>query len=229
LLVEKEETGSTNDDARALALVGAPAGTAVLARRQTHGRGRAGRAFASPEGGMYLSVVLRPLLAPAQWGLLSLAAALDVALALRATGFPVDVKWPNDLLLGGRKVGGILAEARVDRDGFVVVGIGLNLERAPEDVPGATALAAHAPPPDARALATRIAEALVARVAALERDGPEATLAGLRATCATLGRKVSWEKGEGVAVDVAEDGALVVQDKEGRRHRVLAGDVVIRP
>lgn len=228
LLIEKAETGSTNDDARTLALAGAPHGSAVLARLQTRGRGRAGRSFLSPVGGLYMSVVLRPKLAPAQWGLLSLAFALEAAQQLRALGFPVDVKWPNDLLVGGRKLAGILAESRTGPDPFVIVGIGLNVDRAPDGVPDATALALAGAPPTVPELAARLREGFVARLAALEKEGPGPTLDALREACVTLGKKVEWEKGEGVAVDVAEDGALVVRDAQGREQRVLAGDVRLK-
>lgn len=225
MLHAKEETGSTNDDAHALAEAGAPHGTAVLAARQSKGRGRAGRAFVSPEGGLYLSVVLRPRLPPHQWSLLPLAAGLAVVEELRAAGVAADLKWPNDVLVGGAKLGGILVESRWGASPHAVVGVGLNLETAP--VPGSTSLRAAGLVAQRRALA----EALVARLVAVHerwaREGTAAVLAGVRAACVTLGKKVEWEKGEGVALDVAEDGALVV-DVAGKRHLVLAGDVRLR-
>ena len=223
LLVEKDVTASTNDDARALALQGAPAGTAVMARRQTRGRGRAGRMFVSPEGGLYVSVVLRPAMPPARWSLLPLAVAAECAAVLRAYGFAADVKWPNDLLIGGRKVAGVLVESRFGAEAFAIAGIGLNVAAAP--LPEATCLAEHGAPPPLRALADAIARGLVARADALGREGPAATLEELRASCVTLGRKVSWEMGSGVAVDVADDGALVVEMEDGARARIVAGDV----
>lgn len=225
-LVEKEETASTNDDAHALAEAGAPHGAAVLAKRQTRGRGRAGRAFSSPEGGMYLSVVLRPAFPPAQWSLLPLAAGLAVVEELRARGYDAGLKWPNDVMLGGRKAGGVLVESRWGAAPHAVVGVGLNLREAP--VPEATALAGHGDsPPGPRELAEALVARLVGRVDAWAREGPAGVVAGVRAACVTLGREVEWEKGEGVAVDVAEDGALVVR-VAGGHERVLAGDVRVR-
>ena len=139
-LHEKDETTSTNDDAKALAERGAPMGDAVLARSQTRGRGRASRSFLSPEGGLYLSVVLRPRRPPDEWSLVPLMAGAVVARELRRDGFDARLKWPNDVLLGAEKVGGILVESRWGDSPFAVVGIGLNVDRVPE-VPSATSLA----------------------------------------------------------------------------------------
>lgn len=227
-LHEREEVGSTNDAARDLALADAPAGTAVLARRQSHGRGRAGRSWASPEGGLYLSVVLRPASPPHRWSLLPLALGAAVVDILRADGFPAALKWPNDVLLEGRKTGGLLLESRMGARSFVVAGIGLNLASAPAGVPGVACLAQFGRAPEPRALAPRIVDAFLATTQRLDDEGPAPTLADVRRVCATLGRKVAWEKGEGTAVDVAEDGALVVEAQDGARHRVAAGDVRLR-
>lgn len=226
MLVEKEETESTNDDARDLALKGAPHGAAVLARAQTRGRGRAGRAWASPEGGLYLSVVLRPTLPPHKWSLLPLAVGSAVASHLRGLGFAAGLKWPNDVLLAGRKAGGILMESRLGADPFIVVGLGLNLHAAP--VPEGAALAHHGRAPDRLELAEALRLEIVRAHDALEKEGPAPALEGIRARCVTLGRRVAWEEGEGRAVDVAEDGTLVVEKEDGARARVVAGDVRVR-
>lgn len=226
MLVDKEETGSTNDDARQLALEGAPHGTAVLARRQLAGRGRDGRAFASPGGGMYLSVVLRPRAPPSAWGLLPIAAGLGVLDALARWGFDARLKWPNDVLLDGRKVGGILVESRWGEAPFAVVGVGLNLAATPADLPLATCLAEHGAAPEARAAAEAAREGIVEAARRLDEDA-RGVLDAARARCVTLGRMVAWEGGEGRAVDIDADGALVVES-EGRRVRVVAGDVRVR-
>lgn len=123
------ETASTNDDARALARHGAPEGTVVLASRQTAGRGRLGRTWASPGGGAYLSVVLRPPVAPAEVAPLSLVVGTGVARGLARLGADVQLKWPNDVQLSGRKLAGVLLEmaAEADRVDWVVAGVGLNV------------------------------------------------------------------------------------------------------
>lgn len=128
------ETGSTNDDARALARAGAPEGTVVLASRQTSGRGRLGRSWSSPAGGVYLSAVLRPSLAPVEMGPLALVVGLGIARGLDRLGVTVGLKWPNDVLMSGRKLAGILLEmtAEGDRVDWVVVGLGINVRR-PDD------------------------------------------------------------------------------------------------
>jgi BirA family biotin operon repressor/biotin-[acetyl-CoA-carboxylase] ligase len=226
VLVEKAETGSTNDDARQLALSGAAHGTAVLAARQTKGRGRAGRSWVSPEGGLYLSVVLRPALPPHKWALLPLAVGSAVVGLLRDEGFPVDLKWPNDVLLAGRKAGGILMESRLGPEPFLVVGLGLNLGEAP--LPEAAALARSGAPADRRGLAEPLRRRIVEALERLEKEGPGPTLDEVRARCVTLGRRVAWDEGEGTAVDVAEDGTLLVERREGGMARVTVGDVRVR-
>lgn len=137
---------STNDVARTLATDGAGEGTTVLALEQSRGRGRLGRTWQSPPGGLYLSVVLRPAFPMERWPLIGLACSLGaVAAAETHGGAPVRVKWPNDLLLDGRKLGGVLVEATAEA---VVCGIGLNVvpswERA--GPPGSVQPAVGAPP-----------------------------------------------------------------------------------
>ncbi len=123
------ELGSTNDHLRVLADAGAPAGTLVLADRQTAGRGRHGRSWYSPPGGVYLSLLLRPDREPAGAGWITLAAALAVVRAAGRFGVSTGIKWPNDVWWGGRKLAGVLAEAVLTegRVGRVVLGIGINL------------------------------------------------------------------------------------------------------
>src|SRR5215216_1447665 len=123
---------STNTEAARQAALGTPEGLCVLAREQTAGRGRRERTWASPkDAGLYLSVVLRPTVEARRWPLLTLAAALAVRDALREScALAADIKWPNDLLAGGRKLCGILAEtAEGARGRAVVLGVGVNLRR----------------------------------------------------------------------------------------------------
>lgn len=222
VILRKASSASTNDDARELALAGAPHGASVLALRQEAGRGRAGRAFASPEGGLYLSVVLRPRAPPAQWGLLPLAVGLAAAEALEARGHRVALKWPNDLLTEAGKVGGVLVETRLGEPPFAVAGLGINLGMPPAGVDGAAGLGEKTSD-DVRAAAEGIRARLLEVVEEWESH-PERVRSRIRSRCRTLGRRVAWDGGAGVAVDVAEDGALLVEG-EGGRARIVAGDV----
>ena len=135
LLTMLYETGSTNDDALALGRAGARHGRGVAARLQTAGRGRRGHAWESPVGNLYLSVVLRPHVAPSRLPGLAAACGLGVTDALREVGCSAEVrlKWPNDLLVRGRKLAGILVEAARDDSGepFAVCGVGVNVGLSP--------------------------------------------------------------------------------------------------
>lgn len=124
-------TVSTNDDARTLAEQGAEEGTVVVSARQEGGRGRFGRAWSSPEGGAYVSVVLRPQVSPADAGPLALVVALGIAKGLETLGVPAGLKWPNDVKVGGGKLAGVLLEMNAEADAirWVVAGFGLNVAR----------------------------------------------------------------------------------------------------
>jgi len=133
-----DEVGSTNAVAADLAREGAPEGTVVLARCQTSGKGRSGRSWSSPEGGLYLSVILRPDVALSQVTVLPILASLAVSKAIStSTGMVSSVKWPNDVLIGTRKVCGILSESTImgERIEFLILGIGLNVNTLPDDLP----------------------------------------------------------------------------------------------
>jgi BirA family biotin operon repressor/biotin-[acetyl-CoA-carboxylase] ligase len=221
-----EVTGSTQVTALELAGAGAPEWTLVAAGHQTHGRGRIDRSWLDAEGALLCSVVLRPELEAPRGGLLTLLAGAAMAEALRSTaGAEVTCTWPNDLLEGEAKIGGILAGSEV-RDGrlaFVVLGVGVNLGAAPR-VAGAGALAGG----DA-------AEVLGAFLEALARDYPptegfaERVLERYHGVCSTLGREVratTVDGGmvEGMAVDVDALGGLVVRSAAGLE-TVRFGDV----
>lgn len=126
---------STMDVARGLAATGSPEGTLVLAARQRKGRGRLGRVWESPEGGLYLSLVLRPSRPQEEWPHLSLVTGLACAEAIReACGVCAMIKWPNDLVIGSKKIGGILLETQFG-SGFVVLGIGINVGTPANQLP----------------------------------------------------------------------------------------------
>jgi BirA family biotin operon repressor/biotin-[acetyl-CoA-carboxylase] ligase len=235
------EIGSTNDAAMALALAGAADGTSVLAERQTSGRGRRGHGWFSPAGaGIYLSVVVRPRVEADVLPVLTLAAGVAVAEGIKAaTGLAVDLKWPNDVVIGRpwRKLCGVLCEgasagAAVEA---VVVGVGLNVLAAsypPALSSRATSLETELGRPIDRALVlVTLLGRLRAIMACLENEGRDAISARWR----TFGRPgfagatVRWRDagGErwGRPVDIDGDGALRVET-QGRMERLIAGDVV---
>jgi BirA family biotin operon repressor/biotin-[acetyl-CoA-carboxylase] ligase len=238
-----ETVDSTNVVAFRLAVEGAEHGELVVAEQQTNGRGRRGRSWSSPGRlNLYCSFVLRPELPPQRAPELTLLAAVAVAESLRSMAVPADIKWPNDLLVGRRKVAGILTELSADPDRihFVVVGIGVNLNARQEDFPPelaevATSVLEVTGQPVARAafvagLAKRLEDWLDLHAA--QGFGP--VRERWRALSATLGQEVlvTSERREirGVAVDVDEDGALRIRKSDGTEERVLAGDVEqVRP
>jgi BirA family biotin operon repressor/biotin-[acetyl-CoA-carboxylase] ligase len=225
---------STQSIAFAIAADGAPDRSVVVADSQAAGRGRRGRSWHDePGASLLVSIILRPTLAAARLPTLSLTAAIAVAEALQeATGLTPRLKWPNDVLVEGRKIAGILLESRrgAMAPAVVALGIGVNLRQR-----GFPAELAE------RATSVRLANgreverdtllsALLARLDhwrdRLESEGFAPVRERWRALADTLGRAVSVDGVDGVAVDLDEDGALLVEDAHGVRRRVVAGDVV---
>jgi BirA family biotin operon repressor/biotin-[acetyl-CoA-carboxylase] ligase len=225
---------STQALAFALAADGAADGTVVLADSQSAGRGRRGRVWHDePGASLLVSVVLRPRLEPARLPLLSLAGAVAVAEALtQVAGVAARLKWPNDVLVGGRKIAGIRLESRVGPAPVVVAGIGVNLAQRrfpPELQAAATSVALETDRAVEReALLGALLEALDRWRRSLERGATTAVLDRWRALADTLGRTVTVEDARGVAVDVDADGALLVADGD-RRHRIVAGEIAEGP
>ena len=234
--------GSTNTVARELAAAGAPHGTIVTAAEQTAGRGRQGRSWtAPPDSALLYSGILRPL--EPRHSILPLAVPLavcEVAEQLRP-GISCKVKWPNDIHLDGRKLAGILIEAR-PQDGWAVIGVGLNLTIRPDEFPSdlrdrATSLfpspseATRPAGPHNRQDEMRAdwaSEASASLSQALERwidTDPEKVLAEWRKRDALLNRNVTWENGAGVAEGIDERGYLLVRLADGDRVALGAGDV----
>lgn len=236
-----EQVESTMDVARRLAdEEDAPEGTVVVAREQTAGRGRAGRSWSSPPGGVYLSVVFRPREVENP-GLLPVVAGLGVVRELDAgwPGLEMALKWPNDLLAGGRKLAGLLAEAVWGEEGirFLVAGVGVNVRPLPDDLPaevleGATSLDAEV---DAEVELADVADAVI--------DGLEAYLPGApaRMDARTLDvldrydmlrdRRVEVDLPDeerplpGVCVGIAPDGKLLFRPDRGALRRLDRGTV----
>jgi BirA family biotin operon repressor/biotin-[acetyl-CoA-carboxylase] ligase len=234
------ETDSTNDVARGLARDGAAEGTLVLAEHQTAGRGRLNRRWHAPPGSsLLMSLIFRPTLAPDQIQQLTMACGLAVVDAIAATtGLQAGLKWPNDILVAGNKVGGILSEVelRGDRVDFAVVGIGLNVNLEPGQLPAGLAVPASSlsselgRPVDRLRLLRDLLRAVEGRYLALCQGALPHKEWSQRLT--TLGQTVVVRQGEdsleGVAEGVAANGALLLRLPDGEQRSILAGDVSLR-
>jgi BirA family biotin operon repressor/biotin-[acetyl-CoA-carboxylase] ligase len=214
--VHHRSTGSTSDRARELAMAGAPHGTLVTAGAQTAGRGRQGRRWsAPPDRALLMSLVLRR---PPH--LLTLAAAVAVA---DACGPEARIKWPNDVQLDDRKVAGILAEGR-PQEGWIVLGIGVNVAVAPEDLPAelhAIAATLGRGPEDVEPF-------LMSLLARLDRTlalADDVLLDAWRDRDALAGREIRWGAGHGTARGVDGEGRLIVELPFGGRTTLGAGEV----
>ena len=232
-----EELGSTQERARELAREGAPHGTLVVSKVQTGGRGRLGRRWGSPAGGLWMSLVLRPGISTEVAARITQAAAVGVAKALRELGVEARIKWPNDLHVGGRKICGILAESSVESVpvaakpvgaggerpvDFVVLGVGLNANLDPEDlvVPDrevATLRSELGRDVDLLELLKSVLSHLDFELGRIEDFG--AILDDWRALNCTLGERVRvrrfGEVLEGVALDLGPEGALILETQDG--------------
>lgn len=234
-----ETIDSTNSEAKRLAHAGVPEGTIVLAESQRKGKGRMKRIWASPRrAGIYLSVVLRPQILPQEAQKLTFVAAVALAFALRHFGIVSQVKWPNDILINGKKVAGILMEltAHAELVDFVVVGIGVNVNTPMDELPlsfrnlaTSIHMVTDRPPPR-----REIIQVLLLQLELwYERflAGPfEMVLQAWKQLTNTLGARVrvtlAGETLEGIAEAIASDGSLMVRDHQGRLHSVIGGDVV---
>lgn len=240
ILTFHREVSSTQDVARRLADNGAEEGTAVIAETQASGHGRLGRPWASPPGGLYLSVILRPSISPPEALKLPLICGVAVVHAIQdLVPLSVRVKWPNDVLINGKKVCGILTEmnAETDRLNYVIIGIGINVNTP-----------ADAFPPDIRHIATSLlieCATTVSRVRLVQRifgrlellydtfrqSGFESirqewkrhsTVIGSVCDASSPGHRIT-----GIAVDLDRDGALILQTSDGRHERIIAGDITL--
>ncbi len=234
-------TDSTNLQAMQLAREGAEEGAAVLANEQTQGRGRLGRSFFSPAGvNLYLSLILRPQIPSSQVSQLTLVAGVAVAETVeKFSGLRPALKWPNDTLLRGRKVSGVLTEVETQgkKVGFVVVGIGVNLNCPKEVFPRdlqerATSLYIETGEPvDRVAFTAELLQRMEKHYFSFLRQGLAAVHALWESYSCLAGRKVVVEDGgrriEGRVSGLDQEGALVLEGEEGKRLRVLAGEVTL--
>ena len=236
-----EQTTSTNDVIEKLARDGVKEGAVVFAESQTKGRGRLGRKWISPERkGLWFSVLLRPDLRPQEATQLTVASATALRRAIQSeTGLHPEIKWPNDILIGGKKVAGILTElsAELDRVRHVILGIGVDVNLGTSEFP-----------PELRKLATSlkiesgktISRSELATAILRELDGDYARICGgcfaevadeWEAHCQTIGRNVTIQTGErrirGRAESLDDDGALLLRTEHGHLERVTGGDVTL--
>ena len=231
---------STNTAAKAMALQGAPQGTAVIADTQTGGRGRLGRSFHSPGGkGVYLSLILRPRCSAEALMHLTCAVGCAMCDAVEAvSGIRPGIKWINDLVCGKRKLGGILVELGFAPGGtvdYAVIGVGINcLQKAGEFPPELTATSLLQETGKAVSREALIAAMLVA-LEKMSRElltRQEAILACYRSDCVTIGKEVSLQKGDevrhGVATGVDAQGALLVRFPDGHTEAIAMGEVSVR-
>jgi BirA family biotin operon repressor/biotin-[acetyl-CoA-carboxylase] ligase len=236
-----QETTSTNDVIEKLARDGVREGVVVFAESQTKGRGRLGRKWISPaQKGLWFSILLRPHLRPPEATRLTVAAGTALRRGLsRVTGLDVKIKWPNDILLSGKKVAGVLTEmsAEVDRVKYIVLGIGLDVNVNASDFPAevrkiATSLKAELGRPLARA---EVAVALLEELDTDYRrvcDNKFGEIAEeWEANCGTIGQRVVISMGDrkiaGRAEALGEEGALLLRTEHGRLERITGGDVTL--
>lgn len=231
---------STNRLARELAAAGATEGTVILAEEQLAGRGRLGRSWVSPAGGIWLSLIMRPQLAPHKAQLVTLLAAVAAVEATEmTTGLVPGIKWPNDLLLGGRKLAGILTEvsAEMERVNYLVLGIGLNANLTAEHFQGELTDSATSLLLETGQLVSRVTwvqnflKVFEQAYLPVQEQGFAGVLACWRRYSVTLGRDVivslSGRSIHGTALEIDEQGALLVKTAAGLE-TFLAGEVSLK-
>jgi len=235
-IVYYPETDSTNRRAKMLSQEGAPHGTLVLADSQSAGRGRRGRSWISPPGeGIFMSLLLRPDVHPSRVAKLSLLTALATACAIaRETGLDARIKWPNDIVISGRKVCGMLLEMTADENTVydVVAGVGVNVHQTAFDEE-----IAHTASSLDLLCGRRLSRAAIVRAFLEEFERAmelpdEEMMAAYAARSATLHQRVQvislTGTFTGTAKAVTESGSLLVEDEEGALREVLAADVSVR-
>lgn len=240
-VVYYEETDSTNTRAKALAEEGAPSGTLVVAEKQNAGKGRRGRGWSSPPGsGIWMSAVLRPDIEPSRASMLTLTAALGVSEGIyRVTGIMPQIKWPNDLVISGKKICGILTEMTTEMDAvqYVVTGMGINVNTAkfPEELKDrASSLYLESGRTWKRGpLIGAMAQALGEFYEKFLAAGDLSTLKGeYERRLANINRQVTvlapgGEYG-GLCLGIDDQGELLVERQDGTVSRVLSGEVSVR-
>jgi BirA family biotin operon repressor/biotin-[acetyl-CoA-carboxylase] ligase len=228
-----DETTSTNLDVRAAAEKGAPEGLVLQAKRQKAGRGRQGRVWESPEGNLYLSILLRPDCTVREAGVYSFVAALAVFDTVKAVApsLEVEIKWPNDVLVGGRKICGILLESNLTSDrkvDWLVVGVGINVSKHPDAaLVHATSLTAEGFPVDVEAVLRLFLVHFDAWRLTYATQGfaPIRTAWRARSRTGRVTARLANDVVEGDFVALDEDGHLLLRLADGTEKAIAAGDV----
>lgn len=236
-----EQTESTNNDAKRLAQTGAKEGTVVVAEMQTSGRGRIARGWVSPYAkGIWFSLILRPKFSPMEAPKCTLMAAVALTKAFKALGFNnVGIKWPNDILVKGKKLVGILTEMQgsMEQIDYIVIGMGINVSVQETDMPKemvgiSTSLNREGVEADRRQIFATVLRYLEEQYDRVTLEGFESTLQEWREHNLVLGQEVQVRSADdiytGIAEDIDIDGNLIILLPDGSRNRVLAGDVSIR-
>ena len=230
-----DSISSTSDAAREYAAAHPGEGAVFIAESQTAGRGRRGRSFSSPAGsGVYMSLLVYPRHAASEGVLLTTGAAVAMCRAIRrVTGLSPAIKWVNDLMLGGKKLCGILTEGQIDtardRFSYAVIGVGINVRSVPAEVSGiATALDLHTNAPTDR---NRLAAEMIREILKSLDEPRDAQMEAYRARCPIAGRTVTVLRGEerdcAHVIKILEDGSLLVE-KNGEEAVLSSGEISIR-
>ena len=231
-----EVTDSTNNTAYEMAEKGAKEGTVIFAEKQRKGKGRFRRTWLSPPGGLYMSCIIKPDMMPNEIQEFTLIAALTVANAIReASGLEARIKWPNDILISSKKACGILTEMKAESDSidFIILGIGINVNSVKGMFPQtATSIKAELGKDVSRLeLARCILRNLEKEYEIFKKDGFKDIREVIKNLSATLGRHIKVKSHdkifEGEAVDIDEQGALVLRLDSGIMKRILSGDVTL--
>jgi BirA family biotin operon repressor/biotin-[acetyl-CoA-carboxylase] ligase len=234
-IIYHRSLGSTMAEARQEAEEGAKEGTVIIAGEQTEGRGRLQRKWLSPEGNIALSILLHPEISSLPY--LIMIASLAAVHAIReVSGIKAQIKWPNDVLIGGKKAGGILIENKVsgNRVQYAIIGIGINTGLRVTDYGEIAGTAASLPDADGKDLRAEIIASLLNEFERLYLllPGGKSIYEAWRDSLVTLGKKVRATSGsqtiEGIAEAVDEDGSLTIRGMDGKITKVVAGDVTLR-
>jgi len=239
-IITVEETTSTNDLAKHYAKQGASEGLVITAKRQTQGRGRRGRIWHSQTGGLYFSILLRPKLPPTETAKITLLAGIAVVETLREHyGLAAELKWPNDVLINGKKIAGILTEGSISSSGnYIIVGIGINTNQPaptlPEPIqPTAGSLVEFINDPlDNQVLLQQFLARFNSHYYPFVQGTHLKLLDLVRKYTSLLGQEVLVVTDQATyraqALDIADNGALIVEKPDGTKHKLLAADVTVR-